>query len=100
MQGKSRFVFRVTAFAALLAVGVAVPSAEATNNVISGSTNRTCAASSALETNYLLDTWIFARDCSLPEYLELFDSRFCTWDDFGLLKFSSFPPTGFGIFIR
>lgn len=100
MRRQSRFAFCATAFVALLAVGVAVPSAEATNNVISGSTNRTCAASSACEVSGLFDTGIFAFAESLPEHLELFDSQFCTWDDFGLLKFSSFPPTGFGIFIR
>ena len=100
MREKSTSAFCATALAACLAFGVAVPSANATSNVISGSTDRTCAASSAHEVSGSFDTGIFAFAESLPEQLELFDSRFCTWDDFGLLKFSSFPPTGFGIFIR
>ena len=100
MREKSKSEFCATALAAFLAFGVAAPSANATNNVISGSTERTCASSSALETDYLFDTGIFALAESKPEDLEPFDSRFCDWDAFGLLKFTSFPMTGFTLFIR
>jgi len=88
------------ALSAMLACGGLMPSANATNNVISGSTNRTYAASSALASDYLFDTAVFALASSRAEDLVLFDSRFCTWDEFGLWKFSSYPPAGLAISIR
>ena len=100
MREKSRFAFCATALAAFLAFGVAAPSANATNNVISGSTERTCASSSSREVSGPFDTGIFALASGRPEDLDPFDSRFCDWDAFGLLKFTSFPMTGFTLFIR
>lgn len=85
---------------ACLVAGAFMSSVKATNNVISGSTERTCASSSALAVDGAFDTRVFSIDRSQPGDLETFDSRSTTWDDFILLEFSSSPLVGLSVFLR